>query len=163
MRIRKAAKKDCGDKNLPRKFERWEEENHKLVTDLRISYFHPLKMSDLDKVIVEMKFKEKGDGFIVSSIDISSVTQHLSALHAKAMRQNPGIVCMSTFVFESEASGKQCNSGIHFSMLREISDFAGIIKKLKYYLLNEMIKSVNAHVKATIIPSRVEQATTDTK
>ena len=145
--IRKDAKRVCGDKNLPRKFERWQEENHKLVTDLVISIFDPMSKSMLEETIGFVVLKEHGDaGFRVESLLTEEAEIEYRNAYFKAKRKMRRVVCMVVFYIESASTGKQTNMGLTFISLGEEHKFGGMIQDAKRAKENQahIVQQLNA-------------------
>jgi hypothetical protein len=60
---RDAVMQDCGDEDLPRKFEARKKENHELVSNLVRSVFHPVDRVRLRNYVANIKLEEINGGF----------------------------------------------------------------------------------------------------
>ena len=148
------AKKTCRDKDLPRKFERWQEENHVLVRDLLFSLFHPLHEESastiLNDTVAVLVFKELEDGFRVKAIGKRDKKEILGAKESvkvsEGKKVTPGVSCMSVFVLEAIDAvprGKRSNMGLSVSILGY--DLASVIERVKNAknVQDEIIRRLN--------------------
>jgi hypothetical protein len=62
---KKKAKKDCKNKNLPRKYERWMEANFSRAFSLILATAFPIDRERLKKYAFILAIEEAGDGFRV--------------------------------------------------------------------------------------------------
>ena len=132
VKIRKAAKKDSGDKNLPRKFERWNEKHYVLVRDLLSSLYHALERSSFEHTVAYILFKEYGNGFRVKSIGRMAADDEAESLFsgAKERMAADDVLGISAFFIES-ASGKLSNTGLDVDALVKESDFPLMVERAK--------------------------------
>ena len=109
--MRKRVKKDSGDKNLPRKFERWEEEHFALVNAIRTSLFYPMDRNDFENSVGLIVFQEHKDGFLVIGVGRNPATDEDKEHYSEAKRLSSGFMSMSKYEIES-SSGKRTDLGL---------------------------------------------------
>ena len=118
MKIRKAIKKDCGDSNLPRKFERWKKDHHESIGELVYSAFHPLDRSFFENEVAYIVFIEDEDGFFGAEAGRMDADDEMKEHYSEAKKtmRPDGFLSMSIFLIES-STGKRTNDGLDFTQL----------------------------------------------
>ena len=118
MKIRKAIKKDCGDSNLPRKFERWKKDHHESIGELVYSAFHPLDRSFFENEVAYIVFIEDEDGFFGAEAGRMDADDEMKEHYSEAKKtmRPDGFLSMSIFLIES-STGKRSDYGLEITEL----------------------------------------------
>jgi hypothetical protein len=113
---RKCAKKECGDRNLPRKAANWLDKIKQPFVDLVLSIFHPIARSRLEKYVAYIYFEEVEsgmDGMQFVSADAKKIESFPSSqavdirdLYNDDTKGNDDLIGVAVIAFKSAKTGK---------------------------------------------------------